>query len=177
MLMVFIKLIDHGPVFYQHKRVGYAGKHFGCWKFRTMVVDSDQFLKSHLSRNLAAREEWKRDHKLRNDPRITWWGHFLRKSSLDELPQLINVLRGDMSLVGPRPVVPSELSRYGDELGVYLAARPGITGAWQVSGRSDCGYDSRVRLDVDYVRNWKLTTDVVILAKTVRAVLERRGSC
>ena len=120
--------------------------------------------------------EWERTQKLTNDPRITAVGKFLRQSSLDELPQLINVIRGDMSLVGPRPVVPSEVGRYGDKLGLYLQARPGITGIWQVSGRNDCGYDQRIEMDANYVRNWRISNDIVILMRTLGAVIARKGS-
>jgi len=141
-----------------------------------MVLDSDKVLKTLLESDPAARKEWDRTQKLANDPRITPLGKFLRQSSLDELPQLINVIRGDMSLVGPRPIVPSELTRYGDKLSLYLQARPGITGIWQVSGRNDCGYDRRIEMDANYVRNWRFSTDFVILVRTLGAVLAQRGS-
>jgi undecaprenyl-phosphate galactose phosphotransferase len=141
-----------------------------------MVLDSDKVLKALLESDPSARKEWDRAQKLANDPRITPVGKFLRQSSLDELPQLINVIRGDMSLVGPRPIVPSELTRYGDKLSLYLLARPGITGIWQVSGRNDCGYDRRIEMDANYVRNWRFSTDFVILLRTLGAVLAQRGS-
>ena len=141
-----------------------------------MVPDSDKVLKALLDSNPAARLEWECTQKLVDDPRITAVGKFLRKSSLDELPQLINVIRGDMSLVGPRPIVPSEVTRYGDKLGLYLQARPGITGIWQVSGRNDCGYDKRIEMDANYVRNWRFSGDFVILLRTLGAVLARKGS-
>ena len=136
-VVLLLKLTDPGPVIFRHIRVGQGGRRFACFKFRSMVLDSDKVLKTLLESDPAARKEWDRTQKLANDPRITPVGKFLRQSSLDELPQLINVIRGDMSLVGPRPIVPSELTRYGDKLSLYLLARPGITGIWQVSGRND----------------------------------------
>ena len=173
---ILLKLTDPGPVIFRHMRVGRGGRHFACLKFRSMVLNSDVVLKVLLESDPAARMEWERTQKLANDPRITVVGKFLRQSSLDELPQLINVIRGDMSLVGPRPIVPSELTRYGDKLGLYLQARPGITGIWQVSGRNDCGYDRRIEMDANYVRNWRFSTDFVILVRTLGAVLARKGS-
>jgi exopolysaccharide production protein ExoY len=186
MLLVFIplfafvalvvRLSDNGPVIFRHMRVGQGGRKFACLKFRSMVPNSDKVLKALLDSDPAARLEWECTQKLIDDPRITAVGKFLRKSSLDELPQLINVIRGDMSLVGPRPIVPSEVQRYGDKLGLYLQARPGITGIWQVSGRNDCGYDQRIEMDAVYVRNWRFSTDIVILMRTLVAVLARKGS-
>jgi undecaprenyl-phosphate galactose phosphotransferase len=175
-VVLLLKLTDPGPVIFRHIRVGQGGRRFACFKFRSMVLDSDKVLKALLESDPAARKEWDRTQKLANDPRITPLGKFLRQSSLDELPQLINVIRGDMSLVGPRPIVPSELTRYGDKLSLYLQARPGITGIWQVSGRNDCGYDRRIEMDANYVRNWRFSTDFVILLRTLGAVLARRGS-
>lgn len=172
-----IKFTDPGPLMYRHMRVGYGGQLFPCLKFRTMVVDSESILKSLLNESPDARAEWNRSHKLTNDPRITPLGTFLRRTSLDELPQFINVIRGEMSLVGPRPIVQAEMPRYGNKIGLYLSARPGITGAWQVSGRSNCSYEERVALDAGYVRNWRLTTDVSIMLKTFSAVLKQNGSC
>jgi exopolysaccharide production protein ExoY len=173
---VMVKVTDPGPVIYKHVRVGLWGRRFTCFKFRTMVVDSENVLKALLDDDPDARAEWKRSQKLIKDPRITPFGQFLRESSLDELPQLINVLRGEMSLIGPRPIVPSEMSHYGDRLALYLLARPGLTGAWQISGRSDCGYDTRVELDANYVSNWRFSTDLSILVRTMHAVIKRRGS-
>ncbi len=173
---VLLKLTDPGPIIFRHMRVGQGGRRFACFKFRSMVTNADQVLKTLLESDSAARAEWERTQKLTNDPRITPLGKFLRQSSLDELPQLINVIRGDMSLVGPRPVVPSELKRYGDKLSLYLRARPGITGIWQVSGRNDCEYDQRVEMDAHYVRNWRFSTDLLILLRTLGAVAARRGS-
>ncbi|MGA9485709.1 MAG: sugar transferase [Methylocella sp.] len=175
-VVLLLKLTDPGPVIFRHIRVGQGGRRFACFKFRSMVLDSDKVLKALLESDPAARKEWDRTQKLANDPRITPVGKFLRQSSLDELPQLINVIRGDMSLVGPRPIVPSELTRYGDKLSLYLLARPGITGIWQVSGRNDCGYDRRIEMDANYVRNWRFSTDFVILLRTLGAVLAQRGS-
>jgi exopolysaccharide production protein ExoY len=173
---VMVKVTDPGPVIYKHVRVGLWGRRFTCIKFRSMVVDSENVLKALLDGDPSARAEWERSQKLFKDPRVTPIGQFLRKSSLDELPQLINVLRGEMSLVGPRPIVPSELSRYGDQRGSYVSARPGLTGAWQISGRSDCGYDQRIELDANYVSNWRFSTDLFILLRTVDAVIKRKGS-
>jgi len=175
-VVLLLKLTDPGPVIFRHIRVGQGGRRFACFKFRSMVLDSDKVLKTLLESDPAARKEWDRTQKLANDPRITPLGKFLRQSSLDELPQLINVIRGDMSLVEPRPIVPSELTRYGDKLSLYLLARPGITGIWQVSGRNDCGYDRRIEMDANYVRNWRFSTDFVILLRTLGAVLAQRGS-
>ena len=175
-VVLLLKLTDPNPVIFRHIRVGQGGRRFACFKFRSMVLDSDKVLKALLESDPAARKEWDRTQKLANDPRITPVGKFLRQSSLDELPQLINVIRGDMSLVGPRPIVPSELTRYGDKLSLYLQARPGITGIWQVSGRNDCGYDRRIEMDANYVRNWRFSTDFVILLRTLGAVLAQRGS-
>lgn len=167
---------DGGPVFYGHTRIGKNGKQFKCWKFRTMVMNSQEILKELLEKDPAAREEFERTFKLKNDPRITEVGHFLRKSSLDEIPQLFNVLRGEMSLVGPRPVVEAERSYYADKIHCYTSVKPGITGLWQVSGRSDTSYDERVHLDCAYVRDWSLLTDIIIIFKTIQVVLTRKGA-
>jgi Undecaprenyl-phosphate galactose phosphotransferase WbaP len=165
-----------GPALYCHKRVGFEGRTFGCIKFRSMEVNGDQILADLLANDADAAAEWAATQKLRNDPRITPIGRFLRHTSLDELPQLLNVLRGEMSLVGPRPVVQSELSFYGEDAEYYMLARPGLTGLWQVSGRSDTTYEQRVHLDVWYVRNWSLWHDLAILMKTIPVVLFRRGA-
>lgn len=165
-----------GPAVYAHPRVGKEGKLFNCLKFRSMVPDADKVLQDLLARDEAARAEWERDFKLKNDPRITPIGEFLRKTSLDELPQLWNVLKGEMSLVGPRPVVEDELERYGDLTDHYLEVRPGITGLWQISGRSNIEYSDRVNLDAWYVQNWSVWYDMVILLKTVRVVLHGDGA-
>jgi Undecaprenyl-phosphate galactose phosphotransferase WbaP len=167
---------DGGPAIFAHQRVGQSGKVFPCFKFRTMQVDAEERLRELLANDPAARAEWEREFKLRNDPRITPIGHFLRRTSLDELPQLFNVIRGEMSLVGPRPVIRAELARYGDDVDYFLMVRPGMTGLWQVSGRNDTGYDTRVYLDTWYVKNWSLWYDIAILFKTIRVVLNREGA-
>jgi exopolysaccharide production protein ExoY len=167
---------DGGSVIYRHRRVGRGGEMFPCLKFRTMIPDADQALHDLLANNTELQAEWVRDHKLRHDPRVTALGRFLRRTSLDELPQLLNVLRGEMSLVGPRPVIREELLRYGKSAGTYLAARPGITGLWQVTGRNDTDYRRRVVLDTYYVRNQNLLLDLYILAKTTGVVLRGNGA-
>lgn len=175
-VVALIKCWDRGPVFYVHRRIGYGGRPFGCLKFRTMVPNGDEVLRSHLKASPAAAREWAETRKLKADPRVTALGIVLRKSSLDELPQLVNVLRGDMSLVGPRPIVPAEAGMYGQELGVYLRSRPGLTGAWQVSGRNNESYARRVAMDRNYVEHWSLWRDVVIMVRTVPVLLTTRGS-
>ena len=165
-----------GPVFFKHTRIGRGGAEFPCFKFRTMITNGDEVLKAVLAGDPAARREWEVDHKLRNDPRITPIGRFLRKSSLDELPQLLNVIRGDMSLVGPRPVVKNELELYSRAAKRYVAVRPGITGLWQVMGRNNTSYARRVALDSYYVSNVSPKLDAVILLKTIRVVLTRHGA-
>jgi exopolysaccharide production protein ExoY len=167
---------DRGPIIYRHTRTGRHGRSFGCLKFRTMVHNAEQVLTDLLHQDEELRAEWMRDQKLRNDPRITTIGRFLRRTSLDELPQLWNVLKGDMSLVGPRPVVREEWTRYGRRLDDYLAAKPGVTGLWQVMGRSDCGYRRRVALDSYYVRKRSFFLDIFILLQTVKVVLRGRGA-
>jgi Undecaprenyl-phosphate galactose phosphotransferase WbaP len=167
---------DRGPILFGHERIGHNGKRFRCLKFRSMVTDSQQALARHLETFPQARAEWEATQKLRDDPRITPIGRFLRVTSLDELPQLLNVIRGDMSLVGPRPIVQDEVARYAAEIEAYAATRPGITGLWQVSGRSDVDYDQRVRLDSQYVRDWTFAGDLLILVKTVKVVVLRTGS-
>jgi lipopolysaccharide/colanic/teichoic acid biosynthesis glycosyltransferase len=168
---------DGGPAFFAHRRVGRRGQTFGCLKFRTMVVDAEARLQALLASDPKAREEWEATRKLRHDPRVTWIGRFLRASSLDELPQLINVLKGEMSLVGPRPVQAAELATfYGAATEHYQSVRPGITGLWQVSGRSDTSYAKRVALDVAYVSRPSLVEDIRILLKTPAAVLLRKGA-
>jgi lipopolysaccharide/colanic/teichoic acid biosynthesis glycosyltransferase len=176
LIAALIKLQDGGPALFWQLRLGHGGRRFACFKFRSMVMDAPAKLEAYLESNPAARAEWQRDHKLRNDPRITALGAFLRKSSLDELPQLLNVLRGDMSMVGPRPIVDAEIVRYGRFIRHYCSVRPGITGLWQVSGRNDVSYRRRVAMDVLYVRNHSFRGNLQILAKTVPSVLLRRGS-
>ena len=165
-----------GPVIFKHMRIGKNGKAFPCYKFRSMCVDAKAKLEELLETDPEAKAEWERDFKLRNDPRVTKSGAFLRKTSLDELPQIFNVLKGEMSLVGPRPIIHEELERYGEYVDDYLMVKPGITGMWQVSGRSDIDYEERVLLDSWYVRNWSVWTDIVMLFKTFKVVLLRKGA-
>jgi len=167
---------DGGRAFFGHDRIGQNGKAFKCYKFRSMVPNAQEVLQELLANDPQAREEWDRDFKLKNDPRITPIGAFLRKTSLDELPQLWNVLKGEMSLVGPRPVIEEELERYEEDVHYYLEVKPGMTGLWQISGRSDTDYDNRVYLDSWYVKNWSLWYDIAILFKTVNVVLQREGA-
>ncbi|MCA3382736.1 MAG: sugar transferase [Roseomonas sp.] len=177
LIVALLVRADGGPAFFAHQRVGRGGKLFGCLKFRSMVIDSQTRLEALLASDPAARAEWEATRKLKNDPRITRIGRFLRSTSLDELPQLINVLRGEMSLVGPRPVQEAEIDRYyGASAAHYMAVRPGITGLWQVSGRSETSYESRVALDVSYVSRPSLLADLSILLRTPVAVLSRRGA-
>lgn len=171
-----IKLSSPGPVFYGQQRIGRGGRLFKAWKFRSMVTNADAVLKEHLAKSPELRAEWERDHKLKDDPRVTKIGAFLRKTSLDELPQIWNVLRDEMSLVGPRPIVHSEVVRYGAGFDMYLKVKSGLTGLWQVSGRSDTSYDERVRLDCFYVRNWSVWLDLCILFRTIGVVLLRKGA-
>jgi lipopolysaccharide/colanic/teichoic acid biosynthesis glycosyltransferase len=174
--LVACAYVSGGSPLFKHRRVGRGGVFFDCIKFRTMVTDADRVLQNLLDSDRQIKEEWLRDHKLRDDPRITRFGRFLRRTSLDELPQLWNVLRGDMSLVGPRPVVPDELRRYGRKVATFLSARPGITGLWQISGRNNTDYRRRVALDVCYVRSRSVILDVYILVKTLRVVFTTSGA-
>jgi len=166
----------NAPGFFAQERVGRGGKTFRCWKLRTMEPDADARLSRHLAQDPDAAEEWARDRKLRDDPRVTAFGRLLRKTSLDELPQIWNVLRGEMSFVGPRPVVPEEMPLYGRSAWAYLKGRPGITGLWQISGRNDVSYDRRVALDVEYRQRESLGTDIRIVLATVTAVLGATGN-
>ncbi len=167
---------DGGSPLYGHERIGRGGRRFQCLKFRSMVLNSEERLKELLAADATARAEWEASYKLKNDPRITPVGRFLRRTSLDELPQLWNVLRGDMSLVGPRPVVKDELKRYGEQADYYLMIKPGMTGLWQVSGRSDVDYETRVYFDTWYVKNWSLWHDIAILFKTINVVFGKNGA-
>jgi exopolysaccharide production protein ExoY len=176
MIAVAIKMFDPGPVFFRHRRIGKDGREFGCWKFRSMVVNAEARLDALLRADPAARREWAEHQKLTNDPRVTSLGRFLRKSSLDELPQLFNVLQGDMSIVGPRPIVQAEAERYGQYFAVYCLVRPGLTGLWQISGRSDVRYFERVLLDARYVSSKSVMRDLKIIILTVPSVLATRGS-
>lgn len=167
---------DGGGALYAHRRVGLDGDQFDCLKFRSMVVDADQALEQLLEQDAGLREEWDTDFKLKDDPRVSPLGALLRRTSLDELPQLWNVLRGEMSLVGPRPIVAEEMERYGSDIHYYKLVRPGMTGIWQISGRNDTDYANRVYLDTWYVKNWSLWTDIVILLQTFGVVLKRQGA-
>lgn len=175
-IAAMVKLSGPGGVLYGHKRIGRHGRKFTAWKFRTMHRGADTLLRQHFERFPAARIEWERDQKLRDDPRVTPVGRFLRRLSLDELPQMWNVLRGEMSVVGPRPIVDDEVPRYGELFDLYTVVKPGITGLWQVSGRTDVGYEMRVRLDEFYVRHWSPWLDAYVLVRTVVALLCRRGA-
>ncbi|MCF3638945.1 sugar transferase [Rhizobium sp. TRM95111] len=176
LIMALVKLSDGGSIFYGHRRVGHNGQTFHCLKFRTMMPNGDAVLQEFLRNNPAAYEEWRTTRKLQHDPRVTIVGSVLRKLSLDELPQIINILRGEMSVVGPRPVVEDELEMYEAAAVYYLQTRPGLTGLWQVSGRNDVSYASRVAFDTHYVRNWSLLADFVIVVRTIPAVCLSRGS-
>jgi undecaprenyl-phosphate galactose phosphotransferase len=167
---------DGGPATFLHERVGLGGKSFKCIKFRSMAVNADEMLQNYLESSEEHRAAWALSRKLKDDPRVTKFGRFIRKTTIDELPQLINVLKGEMSLVGPRPVTQSELDYYGSTVSYYASVRPGLTGLWQVSGRSDLSYDQRVRLDTWYVRNWTPWHDIAIILKTIPAVLKRKGA-
>ncbi len=175
-LMLLTKLTSRGPIFYGHKRVGKNGKEFKCWKFRSMCIDADKKLDEILANNPEMRAEWEKDRKFQNDPRVTKFGKFLRKTSLDELPQLINILLGQMSFVGPRPVTEPELDRYGEYKDFVLSVTPGLSGMWQTSGRSDTEYEERIALDLYYIQNWSIWLDIWILIKTVYVVIKGRGA-
>ncbi|MND81141.1 UDP-glucose:undecaprenyl-phosphate glucose-1-phosphate transferase [compost metagenome] len=176
MFLAFMVSRDGGKPIYGHERVGHNGKKFKCLKFRSMVMNSKEVLEELLKNDPEALAEWNRDFKLKNDPRITKIGAFIRKTSLDELPQLWNVFIGEMSLVGPRPVIEDELERYAGDVDYYYMAKPGMTGLWQVSGRNDIDYDTRVYFDAWYVKNWALWNDIAILFKTISVVLKRDGA-
>jgi Undecaprenyl-phosphate galactose phosphotransferase WbaP len=171
-----IKLTSRGPVFYGHTRIGQGSRVFKAWKFRTMVRNADTVLRRHLEANPALAEEWRLTQKLKDDPRVTPLGKLLRRASLDELPQLINVLTGEMSLVGPRPIISSEVEKYGEQYSCYCRVKPGITGLWQVSGRNNTTYGERVSFDQYYVLNWSVWLDLYILTRTVRTVLTGDGA-
>ena len=176
LIALLIKLESPGKVLYRQSRIGLDSDKFWVWKFRSMRVNSDTMLANYLANNKEAAEEWWRDHKLKNDPRVTRLGRFLRKTSLDELPQLLNVVRGEMSLVGPRPIVDSEILKYGSSFALYRQVIPGLTGLWQVSGRNERSYDERVELDTYYVRNWSPWLDIYLLARTVKVVVTGYGA-
>ncbi len=171
-----VRLSSPGSVFFSHRRILRRGAFFSMWKFRTMCENSTEVLDTYLKQHPEARAEWLKTHKLREDPRITRVGQFLRRTSLDELPQLWNVLRGDMSLVGPRPIVAAEVERYGKYFACYCKVKPGLTGLWQVSGRSEVSYEERVQLDCRYVREWSLRGDSRILLRTLSSVANQDGA-
>ncbi|MDR3284866.1 MAG: undecaprenyl-phosphate galactose phosphotransferase WbaP [Treponema sp.] len=171
-----IKFSSSGTIFYGHKRIGKWGRPFTTWKFRTMVVDAGEQLETILASSPEARREWEQNHKLENDPRITPLGKYLRKTSLDELPQLWNILLGQMSFVGPRPVTEGELKKYGDKEKYILSVKPGLSGMWQISGRSDTGYEERIMLDSYYIQNWSIWLDIWIIIKTAAVVLNSKGA-
>jgi undecaprenyl-phosphate galactose phosphotransferase len=176
-ISLIIRISSKGSAVFSQERIGKNGRPFRCYKFRTMYIDSEQEFNTLLNNNPGARYEWEKNRKLKDDPRITRIGELLRKTSLDELPQLFNVLKGEMSLVGPRPVTKREIDEYyKDKAELCFGVPLGVTGLWQVSGRSDTGYDYRIALDLWYVRNWNLWLDIIILLKTVRIVLKREGA-
>ncbi|MBA3239378.1 MAG: sugar transferase [Parachlamydiaceae bacterium] len=177
LIAMCVKLSSRGPIFYSHERIGRGGKPFFCYKFRSMYKDSDERLKDLLNLHPELRKEWEKTHKLKNDPRITPIGLFLRKSSLDELPQFWNVLRGDLSVVGPRPVIKQEIEKYfGEKASVILSVRPGLTGIWQVSGRNNTAYSHRIQLDELYVNRQSLLLDLKLIAKTIPAMIFSKGA-
>jgi Undecaprenyl-phosphate galactose phosphotransferase WbaP len=173
---LLVKISSPGPVLYGHTRLGLNGKHFKAYKFRSMAVDADEQLELMLESNPQIREEWERNHKLKNDPRVTRIGRFLRRTSFDEFPQLLNILKGEMSLVGPRPVVDTEVAKYGENYNRIFSVKPGLTGLWQVSGRSDTDYDERVAFDTYYLQSWSVWLDLWILYKTVGVVIRGKGA-
>jgi Undecaprenyl-phosphate galactose phosphotransferase WbaP len=175
-IAVAVKLSSRGPILYGHERIGQQGRRFLAWKFRTMFANAGEVLEMYLEAHPGLREEWEKDHKLRYDPRVTRIGRFLRLTSLDELPQLWNVICGQMSLVGPRPIVTAEIPKYGAYYALYTMVMPGITGLWQVSGRNNTTYEERVQLDAYYVRNWSPWMDLYLLVRTIRIVLFAEGA-
>jgi Undecaprenyl-phosphate galactose phosphotransferase WbaP len=176
LICLCIRLSGPGPIFYGQRRIGRGKRPFTAWKFRSMVANADAVLADHFERCPELQAQWRQDHKLRRDPRITRLGRFLRRTSLDELPQLWNILRGEMSLVGPRPIVEGEIEKYGAVFSLYTQVRPGVTGLWQVSGRNNTTYQERIDFDEYYVRNWSVWLDVYILGRTVKAVLLADGA-
>ncbi len=176
LFIIYKVRLDGGPAFYGHVRLGKDGRSFKCWKFRSMATNSQEILTQLLANDSRAKAEWEASYKLKNDPRITAIGGFLRKTSLDELPQLYNVLIGEMSLVGPRPIVADEIKYYNEDIKNYFSVKPGVTGLWQVSGRSDASYNKRVTLDNAYVHNLSILTDIKIMFKTIFVVLKREGA-
>lgn len=175
-IAIGIKATSPGPVFYGHKRVGKNGKYIKCWKFRSMYKNSQEMLEKILAEDPVRRAEWEKDRKFIDDPRVTNFGKFLRKTSLDELPQLWNIFIGEMSFVGPRPVTESELEKYGEYADYILTVTPGLSGMWQISGRSDTGYEERINLDTYYIQNWSVWLDIWIIIKTVWVVINGKGA-
>jgi exopolysaccharide production protein ExoY len=175
LLLAILVACDGGAPIFGHSRIGRNGNAFRCWKLRSMVVEAEEKLRDHLANNPEARHEWEEGFKLRQDPRVTKVGKFLRRLSLDELPQLWNVLLGEMSLVGPRPVTKVELDRYGENLAVYLRQTPGLTGKWQVYGRNAVSYEARIRMDAQYAEECSVVTDIRLIAATVLVVLRKTG--
>ena len=175
-IAILVRMQDGGSVLFRQTRYGQGGRTFTCYKFRSMVVDAEDRLRRLLESDPAAAAEWQRNQKLRNDPRVTALGRFLRKSSLDELPQLFNIIKGDMSIVGPRPIIDCEVPKYGSYFRYYSAVRPGVTGLWQVSGRNLTTYSERVLLDADYVQRWSLALDLRIILRTIPAILLSKGA-
>lgn len=174
---IWVKLDSKGPIFYNAKRIGKNGKEFTCYKFRSMYTNGDELLKQYLAENLVAKKEWDEFQKLHNfDPRVTKAGKIMRKTSLDELPQILNVLKGEMSLVGPRPYLPREKEMMGSFYNIIISTVPGITGYWQVNGRSDVTFEDRLKMDDWYVRNWSVWIDVILLIKTIKVVIFNKGA-
>jgi Undecaprenyl-phosphate galactose phosphotransferase WbaP len=176
LITIAIRFESPGPALFRHTRIGKGGKQFVCFKFRTMVGNAQIILGSLLASNPLLRDEWEQDFKLKDDPRVTRIGKFLRKTSLDEIPQIFNVIKGDMSFVGPRPIVKSEIPRYGEIFEYYKAVPPGVTGLWQVNGRNDVDYEQRVKLDYWYITNWSIWLDFTILIRTLGVVMGRKGA-
>jgi Undecaprenyl-phosphate galactose phosphotransferase WbaP len=176
LIALLVKISSPGPVIYKHTRIGMNGKPFKVYKFRSMVIDAEERLNALLAADPRIRKEWEACHKLKNDPRITGIGNFLRRTSLDEFPQLLNILKGEMSLVGPRPIVEGEIKKYGEDFGRIFSVKPGITGLWQVSGRSDTNYGERVAFDTYYLQSWSVWMDLWILFKTMGVVFKGKGA-
>ena len=175
-LMILVKCTSKGPIFYGHPRVGKNGKMFKCWKFRSMDIRSQEMLAEILATDPVRAEEWERERKFQDDPRVTKFGKILRKTSLDELPQLINILVGDMSFIGPRPVTDEEMDKYGEYRDYVLSVLPGLSGMWQVSGRSETSYDERIYFDTYYIQNWSIWLDFWIIIKTFWVVIKGKGA-
>ena len=175
-IILILKIFTKGSVFFKHKRIGRNGKEFVLYKFRTMKESRDKILNEYFIKYPEAKLEWKNNHKLRNDPRITQVGYFLRDFSLDEIPQILNIIKGDMSFVGPRPIVREEIEKYGIHFNNYKRCRPGLTGLWQVSGRNDTTYKERIDFDMYYIKNKSFLLDMKILLKTIPVVLSRKGA-